>query len=174
MTDFKLRLPDQLAETFDRWAADHGGRSPALRHLISKTCGSGQQEIEGDPKLGHRPEKLTVRLTRIDSQNLDVFARNAGLTRNAWVAALVRRRLNGAPTFALKDEISLLSVQTELRRIGVNVNQIARALNTSVLGGEVLTLELAYLEHLRTELQAHMSTLREAFVGNLDYWVVEP
>jgi hypothetical protein len=56
----------------------------------------------------------------------------------------------------------------------VNVNQIARALNTAVLEGKVLDLEIAYLEDLRTELRVHMSTLREAFVGNLAYWQADP
>jgi hypothetical protein len=48
-----------------------------------------------------------------------------------------------------------------------------RALNTAVLDGKVLDLELAYIEDLRTELRAHMSTLRAAFEGNLAYWSVE-
>ena len=39
---------------------------------------------------------------------------------------------------------------------------------------KVLDLEIAYLDALRTELRAHMFTLREAFEGNLAYWAVEP
>jgi hypothetical protein len=39
-----------------------------------------------------------------------------------------------------------------------------------VIEGKVLDLEVAYLEDLRAELHVHMSTLREAFVGNLAYW----
>ncbi len=65
-------------------------------------------------------------------------------------------------------------MQTELRRIGVNVNQIARALNTAVMEGKVLDLELAYLDDLRAEIRAHMLALQEAFAGNLAYWQVEP
>jgi hypothetical protein len=38
----------------------------------------------------------------------------------------------------------------------------------------VLDLEVAYLDALRTELRAHMFTLREAFEGNLAYWQVDP
>ena len=67
-----------------------------------------------------------------------------------------------------------LAIQGEVRRIGVNVNQIARALNTAVMEGKVLDLEIAYLDALRTELRAHMFTLREAFEGNLAYWAAEP
>ena len=90
------------------------------------------------------------------------------------VAALIRHRLRGKPTFASDQAVALLAIQGEVRRIGVNVNQIARALNTAVMEGKVLDLEVAYLDALRTELRAHMFTLREAFEGNLAYWAVEP
>ena len=96
------------------------------------------------------------------------------LTPNGWVAALIRHRLQGKPTFGPGETIALLAIQGEVRRIGVNVNQIARALNTAVMEGKVLDLEIAYLDALRIELRAHMFTLREAFEGNLAYWAVEP
>ena len=65
-------------------------------------------------------------------------------------------------------------MQSELRRIGVNVNQIARALNTAGMEGRVLDLELGSLEDLRREIRAHMLALREAFEGNLAYWDAGP
>src|SRR6202034_3796275 len=97
-----------------------------------------------------------------------------GLTANGWAAALIRHRLASRPTFRPAETTALIAIQAEYRRIGVNVNQIARALNTAVLEGKVLDLELAYLEDLRTELRAHMSTLRAAFEGNLAYWSLDP
>jgi hypothetical protein len=45
-----------------------------------------------------------------------------------------------------------------------------RALNTAVLEGRVLDLELSYLQDLHTELRVHLSTLRQAFAGNHAYW----
>ena len=97
-----------------------------------------------------------------------------GLTPNGWAAALIRHRLHGKPTFPRVEAVALVAIQGEVRRIGVNVNQIARALNTAVMEGKVLDLEMASLDDLRTELRAHMFTLREAFEGNLAYWAVEP
>jgi len=171
MADFKLRLSDELAARFDAWAADRGGRSPALRHLIEQSC-SGAPKSAG--RLPPRPVKLTLRLASADARELDAAAAQMGLTRNAWAAALVRRRLTGKPTFRPAEATSLLAMQSELRRIGVNVNQIARALNTAVMEGKVLDLELAYLGDLRAEIRAHMLALREAFDGNIAYWDVGP
>ena len=170
MANFNVRISDPMAARFDGWAADHGGRSPALRHLIDTACAAGDGIPDEPRRLGVRPMKLTVRLGAEDSRGLDREAQAMGLTRNAWAAALIRHRLTGRPTFRREDEVALIGVQAEVRRIGVNVNQIARALNTAVLEGKVLDLELAYLEDLRTELRVHMSTLRQAFTGNHSYW----
>ncbi len=170
MADFKLRLPDDLARRFDAWAADRGGRSPALRRLIDQACtGEDGGEPAASP-LGFRPVKLTVRLAAEDGLGLAREARAMGLTRNAWAAALIRHRLTGRPTFRREEEVALIALQAEVRRVGVNVNQIARALNTAVLEGRVLDLELTYLDELRTELRVHLSTLRQAFAGNAAYW----
>jgi hypothetical protein len=125
-------------------------------------------------RLPARPMKLTVRLADDDRAGLAREAAAMGLTPNGWAAALIRHRLHGKPTFPRDETVALLAIQGEVRRIGVNVNQIARALNTAVMEGKVLDLELAYLETLRTELREHMFTVREAFEGNLAYWAVEP
>jgi hypothetical protein len=172
VANFNVRIDDGLAARFDVWAAGRGGRSPALRHLIETACLPGSKVADG-ARLAVRPEKLTVRLTARDAAELGVVAAEFGLTRNAWVAALVRRALHGRPTFRRADELVLLGVAGELRRIGVNVNQMARALNTAVLEGRVLDTQLVAVEAFRRELRAHLSGLLEAFEGNLGYWATD-
>jgi hypothetical protein len=162
-----VRVPDEVLDRFDAWAGSQGGRAPALRRLMAEACATPSAPAERLPK---RPLKLTVRLAADDGRGLADAARAMGLTPNAWAAALIRNRLTGKPTFAASSEGALIGVQAEYRRIGVNVNQVARALNTAVMEGKVLDLELAYLEELRTELRAHLSTLRAAFEGNQAYW----
>lgn len=174
MANFNVRVPEGLAVRFDAWAGGQGGRSPALRHLIEQACAGGSEQGQAAGRLGTRPVKLTVRLTAADAVGLDAAAAEMGLTRNAWAAALVRRWLHGRPTFGLGDGIALIAVQAELRRIGVNANQIARALNTAVLEGRVLDLQLGSVDDLRRELREHIFSLHEAFAGNLAYWDGEP
>ncbi|HEX5775380.1 MAG TPA: plasmid mobilization relaxosome protein MobC [Caulobacteraceae bacterium] len=166
MADFKLRLSDDLARQFDAWASLRGGRSPALRRLIEVACAGSPAAAP----LGRRPVKLTVRLTSDDAIGLVAAAAETGLTPNAWAAAVLRYRLRGRPTFARGDELALLAIRGEVRRIGININQVARALNTAVMEGRVLDLELTYLDELRAELGEHILGLREAFAGNLAYW----
>ena len=170
MANLSVRIPDDLLARFDAWAGSHGGRAPALRRLMEEACGGA---AAGEP-LGKRPVKLTVRLRVDDAAGLQQEARSMSLTPNAWAAALIRRRLTRRPTFRRPDEIAVIAIHGELRRIGVNVNQIARALNTAVMEGKVLDLELAYLEELRAEVRAHMVAVGESFRGNLTYWDADP
>jgi hypothetical protein len=174
MANFNVCVSDELAARFDDWAGAQGGRSPALRHLVAQACSGGDAERHAPGRLARGRFKLTVSLTAAECAGLDAAAGKIGLTPNAWVAALVRRRLQGRPTFRRSDAVSLITIQAELRRIGVNVNQIARVLNTAVLEGRVVDTELTPVDELRRELRAHMRGLREAFAGNLACWDIEP
>lgn len=93
-----------------------------------------------------------------------------GLSRTQWSVALIRRRLHDRPQFSRPEALTLIEVRRELRRIGVNINQIARALNTAVMDGAVLDLELAQLGAFQAEISAWVEALGEAFEGNLAYW----
>ena len=171
MATLSLRVADASLARFDAWAGPQGGRAPVLRRLMDEAAAPPSAS---DSRLPVRPLKLTVRLTAADGCGLADEAQAMGLTPNAWAAALIRHRLHGRPTFTREGETALIAIQAEYRRIGTNVNQIARALNTAVLEGAVLDLELSYLEDLRTELRAHMFALREAVAGNLAYWGGDP
>ncbi len=171
MANFQVRISESLAGRFDAWAAAQGGRSPALRRLMEQAA-SGPAAVTGRPAI--RPMKLTVRLSAWDSRGLATEAEAMGMTPNAWAAAVLRHRLQGRPTLRRDHEVELIALRAEVRRIGVNVNQIARALNTAVMEGAVLDLELQYLDALRMELRAHIDAIGEAFAGNLAYWQAQP
>lgn len=168
MAMFSLRLDDDLAARFDAAAIEHGGRSARLRQLIAGATG-----VTTAAQVGPRDAaRLMVRLGPAEARAVAGEAAAMCLTRSGWVAALVRRWVGDRPTFARRDELALIAVHGEIRRIGVNVNQIARALNVAVIEGRVLDLEIASIEDVRRELQAHMAGLRAGFEGNLAYWEV--
>ena len=171
MANFQVRISESLASRFDAWAAAQGGRSPALRRLM-EAAAADPRPTDSRPAI--RPVKLTVRLSAEDSRGLASAAEVMGMTPNAWAAAVIRHRLHGRPTMRPDHEVELIALRAEVRRVGVNVNQIARALNTAVIEGDVLDLELQYLDALRTELRAHIDAIGEAFAGNLAYWQAEP
>ncbi|WP_041373520.1 MobC family plasmid mobilization relaxosome protein [Phenylobacterium zucineum] len=167
---FSVRVSEDQAVRFDAAAAGAGGRSALLRRLINE-AGVGPEASPGrslrQPRTGAR---LMVRLTPADAALVDRQSHEMGLRRAAWVAGLVSAHVRGRPTFAASDHGALAAIAGEIRRIGVNVNQIARALNTAVLEGRVLDAELTSISALQNELRAHVFGLREAFAGNLAYW----
>ncbi len=172
MPVLSARVTDDVAARFDAASAAAGGRSAMLRRLVEDVARSAS--MGGTLTPGRRDAaRLMVRLAAPEARHVADQAAAFGLPRAAWVAALVRRHASGAPRFARPDELALIAIHGEVRRIGVNVNQIARALNTAVIEGRVLDLELGALDDLRRELRAHIAGLGEAFAGNLAYWAAD-
>lgn len=167
---FAFQLPDALAARFDAIAAQ--GRSRKLRELVAAAVGDEAPPAPGGP-LRRKSVKLTLRLKPEDMTALDAAAHKEGMLRTDWLLALMRRRLFGRPKFGRKEELAFYAVQEELRRIGVNLNQIARAMNTAVMPGAVLEAEIRQVEAFRDEVRATVQGLKGAFQGNLDYWEVE-
>lgn len=169
MDRITLRLSPDLSRRFDAAAAGQGGRSRLLRRLMEGAAQAPLPTPEEGPPMA-RSGKLTLRLGEADLRLLEVEAAAMGLSRTQWSVALIRRRLHDRPQFSRPETLALIEVRRELRRIGVNVNQIARALNTAVMDGVVLDLELAQLGAFQAEISAWVDALGEAFEGNLTYW----
>lgn len=172
MPVLSTRVTDDLAARFDAASAAVGGRSAMLRRLAEDAARSASVGATLAP--GRRDAaRLMVRLAAPEAGHVADQAAAFGLPRAAWVAALVRRHAVGAPRFPRSDELALIAIHGEVRRIGVNVNQIARALNTAVIEGRVLETELGAVADLGRELRAHVAGLGEAFAGNLAYWAAD-
>lgn len=172
MPVLSTRVTNDLAARFDAASAGVGGRSAMLRRLVEDAAGGAS--VGFPPAPGRRDAtRLMVRLAAPEAGHVAQQAADLGLPRAAWVAALVRRHAVGAPRFPRSDELALIAIHGEVRRIGVNVNQIARALNTAVMEGRVLDTELGAVADLGRELRAHIAGLGEAFVGNLGYWAAD-
>ena len=169
MDRLTLRLSPDLIRRFDAAAARQGGRSRLLRRLME---GAAQASLPAPTEAPPAPcsGKLTLRLGEADLHLLGAEAAAMGLLRTQWSVALIRRRLHDRPQFSRPEALALIEVRRELRRIGVNVNQIARALNTAVMDGAVLDLEMAQLGAFQAEISAWVDALGEAFEGNLAYW----
>ncbi len=173
MDRFTLRLPPDLARRFDAAAVAHGGRSRYLRTIMEAAAQAPLPEPEPGP-LGAKSAKLTLRLSDDDMMRLEAEAAHAGLLRTQWAAALIRRRLHGRLQLSPPEAMALIGVRRELHRIGININQIARALNTAVMEGSVLDLEIAQIAAFAAEIRGHLGGLDDAFAGNLAYWSSEP
>jgi hypothetical protein len=167
---FNVRVSDELAARFDAGAVVRGGRSAALRTLIETSLGEVKKAPPG--RWEPRPVKLTVRLGEADAIGLAAAAAETGLTPNAWAAALIRRRLQDRPTFGRTGELAVISIQGELRRIAVNLSQLAR--QPSSPGSRDFDPDLGQIAGFRREVRDQLAGLRAAVAGNLAYWETEP
>lgn len=170
MPTFSVRVTEDVASAFDRAADIHGGRSARLRQLIDRDVASKPARALSARRGPRTAARVMVRLAAPEALASSDAAASMRLSRSAWIAALVRARTLGQPTLSLPDEVQLIAIRSEIRRIGVNVNQIARALNTAVMEGRVLDLQLTEIRDFRRELTAHFAAVGEAFAGNLSYW----
>lgn len=173
MDRITLRLPPDLTRRFDAAAAARGGRSRYLRVVMEAAAQASLSAPQPGPS-GTRSAKLTIRLTDADMDLLEREAGRAGVLRTQWAVMLIRRRLHGRLQLTPSEAMALINIRRELHRIGVNVNQITRALNTAVMEGAVLNLEITQLAAFAAEIRGHLTGLDQAFAGNLAYWSTEP
>lgn len=97
-----------------------------------------------------------------------------GLSRTQWAVALIRRRPWERPQLSPADARAFIEVQRALQRIGVNVNQIARARNAAASQAGAGDADAARLDAMAEDIRLQLSRLREAFEGNLAYWSDRP
>jgi hypothetical protein len=168
MPIFYVLVPDDLADRFAAYAAAHGGRSAAVRKLISDVAERPCAPVVPLLPPG-RSRRLTVGLADVDLAILSAAAAERGLSPNAWVSALVRRRLTDRPCFNREGERDLAAIQVHLRRICTTLAYIAR----EAPGGGLPVSERQALERLRHDLREQLAGLRAALAGNLEDWRVD-
>ncbi|MBR1208170.1 MULTISPECIES: plasmid mobilization protein [unclassified Bradyrhizobium] len=168
MALISLRVPDEVAADFSALAATQGGKSALLRRLIGDALNATSARV---PTLAvGRPEKVTVRFRESEMRQLAEVSHQRGMTRTGWIVALVRSRLGSPVQHSPEEHTALRAIVRELNRIGGNINQIARAANTSVLQGRAVESDLSAIGEARTVIESALALLRGALDGNADYW----
>jgi len=168
MALISLRVPDDVAADFSTLAETQGGKSALLRRLIAEALDALAPRISALP-VG-RPEKVTVRFRESEMRQLAEVSHQRGMTRTGWIVALVRSRLGSLVQHSLDEHAALRAIVRELNRTGGNINQIARAANTSVLQGRAVEPDLSAIREAKFVIETALPQLRNALDGNADYW----
>jgi mobilization protein NikA len=168
MALISLRIPDDVAADFSALAVTEGGKSTLLRRLIADALNASSARIAPLP-VGS-PQKITVRLRESEMRQLAEISHQRGMTRTGWIVALVRSRLGSPVQHSPGEHAALRAIVRELNRIGGNINQIARAANTSALQGRAVELDLSAIRDARAVIELALAQLRGAHEGNADYW----
>ncbi|MCK1552668.1 plasmid mobilization relaxosome protein MobC [Bradyrhizobium sp. 177] len=168
MALISLHVSDEVAAEFSALAATQGGKSALLRRLIADSLATPAPRILALP-VG-RPEKVTVRFRESEMRQLAEVSHQRGMTRTGWIVALVRSRLASPVQHSPSEHDALRAIVRELNRIGGNINQIARAANTSVLQGRAVESDLSAIQEAKLVIEKELAHLRNALNGNADYW----
>ena len=168
MALISLRIPDDVAVRLSAVAASEGGKSALLRRLITDLLNASPARIAPLP-VG-RPQKITVRFRESEMRQLAEVSHQRGMTRTGWIVALVRSRLGSPVQHSPDEHAALRAIVRELNRIGGNINQIARAANTSVLQGRAVEPDLSAIREAKFVIETALAQLRNALDGNADYW----
>jgi hypothetical protein len=169
-----IRLDADALAAFDKVAVGRGGRSALVRQMIERTL----QENDQRPLIG-RPEgasrnRVSLRFTDVEIAVIEVRAAQRSTDRAGWIKALVRRHL------ALKSRVDdgllaeLAPIRMQLLRIGRNLNQAMKAVNTAMLetGDKQIEPELRRIADMRMEVSEQVTAVGEAMRGDVSYWTV--
>lgn len=92
-------------------------------------------------------DRLELRLSKKEKTLLYQLAESHHMTTNAYIGSIVRNYLNKTPLLTAAEVEALYQSNAQLLRIGRNLNQIARQLN-SMEGGRITSEQIAAVQNL--------------------------
>lgn len=95
--------------------------NPQSRASPTFTTQAGEREQE--------KKEVKIRLTQSELSSLTAMAASWGLSRQQYLISLLRSSLINSSLVSKEEIDTLLSVAAEIRKIGINLNQIARKIN---------------------------------------------
>lgn len=177
MTHFGFQLPDELAEQFDAYAATRGGRSAALRALVSQ-CVSGDVDLPqrpaSEPVNQAQTSSVAVLLTRDDRLRLDEECQVTGMTRGQWLVACARNRLHGTRHFGQVDRDRIARIAREMREMKSSLHRYASAMQRAPRDLAVVEKHHGLIGHLSVQVERGLRAIEGAFRGNDHYWAGKP
>lgn len=118
--------------------------------------------------IGVKSERVTLRLTPVEYADLEERARAQGMSKGSYLAALFKAHARNQPQFNDAEMQALREATRELTAIGRNLNQIARALNTSLdQANRARALEL---ETLQAQVERQRQAVKNLIKANLSRW----
>ena len=171
----ELRIDADMLDAFDALVGSRGSkRSLELRRLIqAELAGNGIAPAPRTKDKGWR--RFNVSLTPAEYQAVAVVARSWAMKPSQWTATLVRRWLLVDPRPSRADMGELAAILQQIRRIGLNINQIAHAGNQLALHPSpqphAYGTLLARLPAMMDEIRGHVELLRAHRFREALYWL---
>lgn len=161
-----LDLTDVDRKTIKKMALEKYGK-PSISYFVTQLLwdilkSSNKQTV--DSAISNT-EKNRVEIRLLSKSELKRFMEEATahhMTVNAFIATIARSYLNKTPLFTAAEVQTLQQSNTQLIRIGRNLNQIARQLN-SLEGGNITSDQIAALQNI---IETHTTTVGNLLLAN--------
>ena len=158
------------------WCAQHQlTPSDALRQILTKALGQTPPG-RSVPRttVPHRAERVTkrmeLRLTPSEHAALVARAKAEGSHPSTWVVAMLRTLLTQQPTLLPPERDALARSNQQLLALGRNLNQIAKALNTSPSERRAFRVDL--ITELSRLIQTHTTLVSDVLRRTLERWQI--
>ncbi len=175
----RITFRTALKQDWEQYCLQSGiSSSEALRQLISKvlTGGTALDKLlnipEGVlPKPVNSPLKhrIEIRLTSKEHDKLAEHAKKSGFSPTQWLVTLVRYQFIKHTPLTVLELDKLDERLYQIRMIGQNLNQIARALNSHELSSSQVDM-MPMLQTLLKVLDEDRKALKAIANHNLDRW----
>ena len=153
--------------------------SDAFRRIVARlVAAKGKDEVPDQVPAGiviGEPEKPTARkeiaLTASELARVEALAATEGFSATKWIVALIRARLTGTAQYGQRELELLAKSNLQLLAIGRNLNQVARALNTTPEDRTVY--RIALIDALRAHIKTHTKLVSDAMAANVHRWRIK-
>ena len=149
--------------------------SQAFRDLVrrvtesSETAGADRVLTStGTPEPS--AQRLSARVTGSELAEVKRRASAEHMKPARWLVGLIRAHLTRAPQFGDAELSALSQSNAALRALGRNLNQVAKALNTSPHERSIYKVGL--IEELDRAVKSHAETVSKLLAANIERWGV--
>lgn len=164
-------IEDDLAERFTALARAHGGKSALLRRLVNLAVdGQSSEQAPKMPDPAGRAVHLSVRLSANEVSEVKKAAKARGMKPSQWLRSVVRVRLGAGTQYSVSELHELRALTNQVRKIGVNLNQLVRAANEARLEHAPFAVDAKVLEAAREEVARTLTALHLMARGNVRSW----
>jgi hypothetical protein len=153
--------------------------SEAFRRVVARLVAAKSKDAVTDQALAAivigEPQKPTARkeitLTASEMAHVEALAAAEGFSATKWIVALIRARLTGTGQYGQRELELLAQSNLQLLAIGRNLNQVARALNSTPQDRTVY--RIALIDALRAHIKAHTKLVSNAMAANVHRWRIK-
>lgn len=175
---YPLRLPDELREEWTAYCGRNDKKSAAtlralMRYMIRddmpdevRAWIAAEVEQVSDTTAKSR---LEIRLTQSEYEAVRARSEAEGTSVQRYVVNCVRASLTNSPQFTMAAIKALWESSYQLKAIGRNLNQIAKALNM----GEDQAFSESSIKGLSQRIQRHTDQVAELLDASLGRWRIK-